>query len=80
MSFSRPVAANLGAIENEARILLRALRRNDARAAERYRASEFLEGHSQPRLADVQYIVARRYGFRSWANLKDCLTLLRTSA
>ena len=31
-------------------------------------------------LPTPQYIVARRYGFKSWANLKDSLSLRRTKS
>jgi len=65
--------ANLEAIQKEARTLLRALQRNDVAAIERYRPYEVLDDASHPRLADAQYIIARRYGFRSWANLKGLL-------
>ena len=65
--------ADLEAIEKEARTLLRALQQNDVAAVERYRPYDVLDDASHPRLADAQYIIARRYGFRSWANLKGLL-------
>jgi len=72
---SLPYDANFEAIQKEARELLRALRRNDAPATERYRPFDVLDSTSHARLADAQYIVARRYGFRSWASLKDRLVV-----
>jgi len=66
--------ANLEAIQREARTLLRALQRNDVAAIERYRPYDVLDSTSHPRLADAQYIIARRYGFRSWANLVGLLS------
>lgn len=72
-----PMDANFEAIQKEARTLLRALQRNDVASVERYRPSEVLESTSHVRLADVQYIIARCYGFRSWANLKDRLGAAR---
>jgi hypothetical protein len=57
---------------------LRALQRNEVATVERYRPFEVLDGHSHARLADAQYIIARRYGFRSWANLRDRLVVKRT--
>jgi hypothetical protein len=68
-----PLDANLEAIQREARTLLGALQRNDVAAIERYRPYEVLDSTSHPRLADAQYIIARRYGFRSWANLMGLL-------
>ena len=65
--------ADLEAIQKEARTLLRALQRNDVAAIERYRPYDVLDDTSHPMLADAQYIIARRYGFRSWANLKGVL-------
>ena len=62
--------ASFEAIQKEARKLLHALQRKDAAAIERYRPFDALDSTSHARLADAQYIIARRYGFRSWANLK----------
>ena|ERR1700741_1660297 len=49
------------------------LQRNDVAALERYRPYDVLDDTSHRRLADAQYLIARRYGFRSWANLKGLL-------
>jgi hypothetical protein len=73
-----PVGANLEAIQKEARKLLRGLRRNDVAATKRYRPFDILECSSHARLADAQYIIARSYGFKSWANLRDHLHARRT--
>lgn len=75
-----PVDANFEAIQREARELFRALQRNDVAALERYRPADVLDSISRTRLADAQYVIARRYGFRSWANLKECLILQRTQS
>ncbi len=69
---------DLQAIQKEARGLFRALQRNDFAATRLYRHSDVVEGNFHARLADAQYIVARRYGFKSWANLKDSLSPRRT--
>jgi hypothetical protein len=69
---------DLQAIQKEARGLLRALQRNDFATTRLYRHSDVVEGNFHARLADAQYIVARRYGFKSWANLKDSLSPRRT--
>ena len=78
MDRSLPFDANFDAIQKEARKLLRALQRNDVAATERYRPFDVLDSTSHARLADAQYIIARRYGFRSWAKLKDRLIVRRT--
>ena len=71
---------DLRAIQKEARGLLRALQRNDFATTRLYRYCGVVEGNFHARLADAQYIVARRYGFKSWANLKDSLSLRRTKS
>jgi hypothetical protein len=78
MDRSLPFDANFDAIQKEARKLLRALQRNDVAGTERYRPFDVLDSTSHARLADAQYIIARRYGFRSWAKLKDRLIVRRT--
>ncbi len=69
---------DLQAVQKEARGLLRALQRNDFATTRRYRHYDVEEDNFHARLADAQYIVARRYGFKSWANLKDRLSPRRT--
>jgi hypothetical protein len=63
------------AMQKEARKLLHALHRKDATATERYRPFDLLDRNARATLADAQYIVARRYGFRSWATLKERLVV-----
>lgn len=71
MSRSLPSRRSLSQFEAEARNLLHDLKRSDATALRRYSAFDPLAGHFQPRLADAQYVVARRYGFKSWQELKQ---------
>lgn len=80
MDRTLPFNADFEAIQKEARKLWHALQRNDVAATERYRPFEVLDNTSHARLGDAQYIVARRYGFRSWANLRDRLMVRRTKA
>jgi len=68
-----PFDANLEAIRKEARELLRDLQQDNVAATVTYRPFDFLDITSHARLADAQYIVARRYGFRSWADLENRL-------
>lgn len=75
MDRSLPFAANLEAIQKEARTLFRDLQQNDVAAVARYRAFEFLDRSSRVRLADAQYVIARHYGFKSWTSLRKYLLL-----
>ena len=75
MECGLPTNTDFESLQKEARRLLRALKSRDAAAAERYRTAEFLDSSFHARLADAQYMIARRYGFRSWASLKDRLTV-----
>jgi hypothetical protein len=69
----QPLVSDFSAAEKEARTLLRSLQSRDPMAAGRYRAFDAFD-IAPTRLADAQYLVARRYGFKSWAALKSCLT------
>jgi len=66
---------NLEAFKKEARKLLHDLEERDVAATYRYRHMELLDGTSHASLADAQYLIARRYGFRSWKKLKDRLVM-----
>jgi hypothetical protein len=66
---------NLEALEKEARKLLHDIKRKDVAAVQRL---ELLDGIVSSRLADVHYLIARRYGFSSWKQLKERLVLGRT--
>ena len=79
MHYSLPRHADLRAIHKEARRLFLALQRKDVAASGRYPVFDVLEGSSHARLADAQYIIARRYGFKSWANLTKGLNARRTN-
>ena len=68
----QPLMSDFSAAQKEARALLRSLQRRDPVAARRYSAFDVFDV-SPTRLADAQYLVARRYGFKSWAALKSCL-------
>jgi hypothetical protein len=69
----QPLISSFSAAQKEARTLLRSLQRRDLVTAGRYSAFDAFDV-SPTRLADAQYLVARRYGFKSWAALKSCLT------
>lgn len=67
MSASLPRDPNLEHLRKQARALFRALRRNDPEAVEAFGA---LNLKRLPTLSDAQHLVARRYGFKSWPELK----------
>lgn len=69
---------NLEALKKEARKLLHDIKRKDVAAVQRYLPLELLDGTVPSRLADVHYLIARRYGFSSWKQLKERLVLGRT--
>jgi hypothetical protein len=79
MHYSLPDHADLRAIHKEARSLFHALQKKDVAASGRYPVFDVLEGSSHARLADAQYIIARRYGFKSWANLVEGLNARRAN-
>jgi hypothetical protein len=73
MRRSLPRSANLKAVENEAKHLLYQVRRGDAVAIGRWYSLDTEARASRPRAADIQYVIAREYGFKSWQSLKDQL-------
>lgn len=78
MNGTLPINKIFEILEKEARKLLRDLQRKNVAATERYRPFDVLDTIHHARLADAQYIIARRYGFRSWTNLREHLVVGRT--
>lgn len=69
----QPLVLDFSAAQDEAKALLRSVQKRDPLAVRRYGAYDAFD--VSPRsLADAQYLVARRYGFKSWAELKSCMT------
>jgi ankyrin repeat protein len=64
-----PERPDLEHLKNQAKALLRAYRESDPQAAGRFRSLPLPPGVA-PKLADAQRLVAREYGFPSWAKLK----------
>ena len=60
-------------IEREAHVLLHDLRVGDPAAVRAFYLLDQEIIGSRARLADAQYIVARKYGFKSWQYLKQHL-------
>jgi len=68
------VESTLEEIEREARMLLHQLRQGSVQANKQYSHFDPEAGSFQPRLTDTQYAVARKYGYKSWTELKKRLT------
>ena len=66
---------NLNDIEEQVRHMLDQVRRGDAIAFARWYSLDREARTRQPRKADIQYVIARERGFKSWQSLKDsCAT------
>jgi ankyrin repeat protein len=55
-------------LRKQAKALLRAFRRGEPQAVEKFAAPRL---DATPRLSDAQYLIAREYGFDSWPKLKE---------
>jgi len=67
---SLPVNPNLETIEKEVRHLLHSVRQGNAAAIARWHSADAEARTEQARTADIQYLVAREYGFSGWKSLK----------
>jgi hypothetical protein len=67
-----PARASLEQIQKQAKELLRKYRAGDADVVERFRLASRRpdEPARKARLADAQFVIAREYGFATWAKLK----------
>jgi ankyrin repeat protein len=64
-----PPRPDLEHLKNQAKALLRAYREKDAEAVAQFRSLSLRRG-VEPKLAHAQRLIARQYGFASWAKLK----------
>src|SRR5712692_6493016 len=71
MSRELPAKANLEHLREQAKDLLRKVRQGDAVAIESVRSHVSLSAPASVKLADVQHVIARDYGFSSWPKLKE---------
>ena len=58
-------------IDDQARKLLRDCRQGNAPALARFYLFDSLPDTFNPRLTDVQHVIAREYGYTSWPKLKQ---------
>lgn len=70
---SLPLHVNLTDIEEQVRRMLHEVRRGDALAVARWYSLDSEARSGPPRKADIQYVIAREHGFKSWQCLKDRL-------
>lgn len=70
MSHTLPSNRTLRDLEKEARGLLDGLRKREAGAVSQSYLLDSEASGFQGRLADAQYIIARKYGYKSWQELK----------
>ena len=70
---SLPIHPNLTDIEAQVKHMLHQVRRGDAPAVARWHSLDSEARGGQPRKADIQYVIAREHGFKSWQSLKDRL-------
>lgn len=70
MSHTLPSNRTLRDLEKEARRLLDGLRKREAGAVSQSYLLDSEASGFQGRLADAQYIIARKYGYKSWQELK----------
>ena len=76
-----PARPSLEQLQKQAKELLRRYRAGESDALERFRAAG-LDDPSLARdatLADAQFVIARRYGFETWAKLKHHIEAMRPS-
>ena len=71
---SSPLHLNLNDIEEQVRQVLHQVRRGDVAAVARWYSLDSEARARQPRKADIQYVIAREHGFKSWQSLKDRLS------
>lgn len=71
MSRDLPARANLEHLKKQAKALLRDVRQHDPEAIRRVRAVVSKPESSAHNLADAQHVIARDYGFATWADLKE---------
>ena len=67
MSKDLPPHPSLEHLKKQAKALLSDFERGDPEAAGKFRSL----GLPNPRLSDAQHLIAREYGFTSWAKLKE---------
>ncbi len=70
-SLRLPARPSLEQLQKQAKELLRQFREGEQAAVERFRAAP------HPTLADAQFLIARDYGFETWAKLKHHVEALR---
>jgi hypothetical protein len=63
-----PARPSLEQLQKQAKELLKQHRAGERAALDRFLAVNMRSADSQPTLADAQFILAREYGFETWAD------------
>lgn len=71
MSRDLPARASIEHLKKQAKALVRDAELQIPEALERFRAVASRVGRAKPKLADAQHVIAREYGFATWAALKE---------
>jgi hypothetical protein len=69
----RTLPRNPNLINDEARHLLQDFRQGNASALTRFSLLNLLPDTANPRLAEAQHMIARKYGYPSWLKLMQHL-------
>lgn len=70
-----PLGADLEAFKNEAKSLFRSVKNGKPEALKRVKP--YFEDFTSAKLTQMQLVVAREYGFASWAKLRSQLKILK---
>jgi ankyrin repeat protein len=75
-----PARANLEHLKKQAKAALRDVHQQDPETVARFRSLASRPASDRPTLADAQHVIAREYGFPTWAALKDHVESLPRTA
>lgn len=74
-----PARPSLEQLQKQAKELLKQCRAGEKTALDRFLVVNMRSTDSQPTLADAQFVLAREYGFESWARLRDQVSIMRST-
>ena len=74
-----PAHPSLDQLQKQAKELLKQHHAGKKAALDRFLAVNKRSADSPPALADAQFVLAREYGFESWARLRDQVSIMRST-
>ena len=74
-----PARPSLEQLQKQAKELLRQYRAGERAALDRFLVGNTRPANPQPTLADAQFVLAREYGFESWARLREQVGIMRST-